>query len=330
MQYVQFGNTDLKVSRIGLDTRAIGGEAYAGGVCLGRIPVDDSLSVKALYRAYDCGINFFDTADFYGSGHAEELIGKTFGNRPDVVIALKAGQRRDENNMLRTDCSAAYLRRCCEQSLRRLRREAIDFYQLHGAEVSFLKSGEAEALLQALRQEGKIRWYGISLTAFRPEPEAEFCMENRFGHGFQAVFNIFNQLIAPYLSLMQQNGFGVIARMPLQGGLLTGKYGANTVFPPGDYRSLCLTPPVLQEAQKLLPFLQQLARDYEMSLAELAMSFVLSHSAVSTVISAACTPEQAARNARIPPAISESDRNRLMQFWQQDCSQLFALIKKQG
>ncbi|MCS7018383.1 MAG: aldo/keto reductase [Cytophagales bacterium] len=330
MQYVRFGNTDLQISRVGFGAWAIGGEAQVGGIPIGWGPTDDSVSIKALHKALDCGITFYDTADFYGLGHSEELIGKTFGNRPDVAIATKVGQRQGDNNTIQIDYTPTYVRKACEQSLRRLRREAIDFYQLHVARVVHLESGELEAILQTLQQEGKIRWYGISLLTFAPEPEAEFCLENRFGHGFQVVYNIFNQLITPYLQLMQQGGYGVIARMPLQFGLLTGKFDANSSFLPTDHRSFRLSKPVLQEAAKLLQPLLEMAQAYGMSLTELAFSFVLSNTAISTVIPGIRTPEQAMRNANIPPALSETDRKWLVQFWQEDCQQLFSLMKQQG
>lgn len=330
MQYVRFGSTDLEVSRIGFGAWAIGGEAQVGGIPIGWGPADDAVSVKALHKALDCGITFYDTADFYGLGHSEELIGKTFGNRPDVVVATKVGQRQGEGNTIQIDYSTAYVRKACEQSLRRLRRESIDFYQLHVARVHHLQNGELEGLLKDLQKEGKIRWYGISLVTFMPEPEAEFCLENRFGHGFQVVYNIFNQLITPYLKPMQEAGYGVIARMPLQFGLLAGKFDVTASFPPTDHRSFRLTKAVLQEAAKLLPPLQQMAQDYGMSLAQLAFSFILSHPAVSTVIPGIRTPEQAERNAVLPAMLSPSDRQWLVDFWQEDCRSLFAAMKQAG
>jgi aryl-alcohol dehydrogenase-like predicted oxidoreductase len=330
MQYVRFGSTDLQVSRIGFGAWAIGGEAEVGGIPIGWGPADDAVSVRALHKALDSGITFYDTADFYGLGHSEELIGKTFRNRPDVVIATKVGQRQGESNTIQIDYSLEYVRKACEQSLRRLRREAIDFYQLHVAKVANLQSGELEGLLQDLQKEGKIRWYGISLATFMPEPEAEFCLENRFGHGFQVVYNIFNQLITPYLAPMQKGSYGVIARMPLQFGLLTGKFDVHASFPPSDHRSFRLTKSVLQEATKLLRPLQKMAQDYGMSLTELAFSFILSNPAISTVIPGIRTPEQAVRNAQIPPPLSATDREWLVKFWQEDCRYLFAAMKQAG
>ncbi|WP_448519560.1 aldo/keto reductase [Rhodoflexus sp.] len=330
MQYVRFGNTDLQVSRIGFGAWAIGGEAEVGGIPIGWGPADDAVSIKALHKALDSGITFYDTADFYGLGHSEELIGKTFGNRADVVIATKVGQRQGQGNTIQIDYSLEHVRKACEQSLRRLRREAIDFYQLHVAKVANLQSGELEGLLQQLQKEGKIRWYGISLATFMPEPEAEFCLENRFGHGFQVVYNIFNQLITPYLEPMRQGGYGIIARMPLQFGLLTGKFDVHTSFPASDHRSFRLTKPVLQEAAKLLQPLQKMAQDYGMSLAELAFSFILSNPAISAVIPGIRTPEQAVCNAQIPPLLSAADREWLVRFWQEDCRHLFAAMKQAG
>ena len=131
MKYRRFGKTDLNISEIGFGTWAIGGPAMAGEIPIGWGDVDDRTSIKALKKALDLGINFYDTADFYGLGHSEELLGKLWSNRKDVIIATKVGHRLDADNNIFLDYSYDYIMKACEDSLNRLRRESIDFYQLH-------------------------------------------------------------------------------------------------------------------------------------------------------------------------------------------------------
>jgi aryl-alcohol dehydrogenase-like predicted oxidoreductase len=126
MQYRKFGRTDLEVSEIGFGAWAIGGEAIVGGMPIGWGPADDQVSTKAIQAAVEEGINFFDTADFYGLGHSEELLGKVLAEFPDMIIATKVGQRNIDN-AIAIDYSREYIIEACEASLRRLKRESIDY-----------------------------------------------------------------------------------------------------------------------------------------------------------------------------------------------------------
>src|SRR5215471_15689729 len=124
MQYRKFGNTDLMVSEIGFGAWAIGGGAMIGKTSIGWGDVDDKVSKQAIYSAIDAGINFFDTADIYGLGHSEEIIGKAIGNDTRVLIATKVGNvARDDQFTI--DYSASHILKACDQSLKRLKRERI-------------------------------------------------------------------------------------------------------------------------------------------------------------------------------------------------------------
>ena len=125
-------------------------------------------------KARDLGINFYDTADFYGLGHSEELIGKLWGNREDVIIASKVGHRLDKDQNIYLDYSQDYVIKACELSLKRLRRDSIDFYQLHAAKLVHLENGEYILAMEQLHKEGKIRYWGLSLNTYDPEPEGDF------------------------------------------------------------------------------------------------------------------------------------------------------------
>jgi aryl-alcohol dehydrogenase-like predicted oxidoreductase len=141
VQYRKFGNTDLKVSEIGFGAWAIGGEAMVGQTAIGWGDTDDVTSVAAIHAALDQGINFFDTADIYGLGHSEELLGKTIGQKNGVIIASKVGNV-SRNEQFTFDYSKEYIIQACEKSLRRLRRDSIDYYQLHSARVQHLVQGD--------------------------------------------------------------------------------------------------------------------------------------------------------------------------------------------
>ncbi|MBM3440619.1 MAG: aldo/keto reductase [Bacteroidetes bacterium] len=283
MNQRNFGNTSLRVSEIGFGAWAIGGGAMVGNTAIGWGDADDESSRKAIHAAMDAGINFFDTADIYGLGHSENLIGAALGNRSDVVIATKCGNVA-RNEQFTTDYSKDYLIKACEQSLKRLRRDTIDYLQLHTARLQHLQNGECIEAMQQLQAEGKIRYWGISLNTFDPFPEATFLMDAKLGSGFQLVLNMINQRALPLLSSMQEKGYGVIARMPLQFGLLTGKFSTETVFPKNDHRKGRLTPEIIDRTEHDLNAVWKLCEKYNCSRAALALSYILSHDAVSTVI----------------------------------------------
>jgi aryl-alcohol dehydrogenase-like predicted oxidoreductase len=284
MKYRRFGNTGLLVSEIGFGAWAIGGDAMVGNVPIGWGNADDQESEAALNAALEVGINFFDTADFYGLGHSEDLIGKVISTRKDAMIATKVGHR-DIDGKIILDYSSKYIKAACEKSLKRLRREAIDYYQLHSARIEHLKQGECIDAMQQLKKEGKVRYWGVSLNTFHPEPEADFLIKNNYGDGLQLVFNLINQRAHHIMKSASRAGFGVIARMPLQFGLLTGKFDNGVKFQTGDHRSFRLTPEVIEKSRQLLQAkVWPKADELNLSKTAMAMSYILSHQEVSVVI----------------------------------------------
>lgn len=266
-----------------------------GNTAIGWGDADDGSSRKAIHAALDAGINFFDTADIYGLGHSEKLIGELLGNRSDVVIATKCGNVA-RNEVFTTDYSKAYLIEACEKSLKRLQRDTIEYLQLHTARLQHLQNGECIEAMQQLQAEGKIRYWGISLNTFDPFPEATFLMNAKLGSGFQLVLNMINQRALPLLSSMQEKGYGVIARMPLQFGLLTGKFSKETEFPKNDHRKGRLTPAIIDRTEHDLSAVWKLCEKYNCSRATLALSYILSHDSVSTVIPGIRTKEHVEAN----------------------------------
>ncbi len=296
MNYRQFGKTDLKVSEIGFGAWAIGGAAQVGDMANGWGKTHDDESERALLTAADVGINFFDTADLYGLGHSEELIGKVFSGRKDLIIASKVGQRIIGEKIV-LDYSKEYIQSSCEKSLKRLRRDNIDYYQLHNARLEHLHNGECIRAMEELKQKGKIRYWGLSLNTFHPQPEAEYLIDNKYGDGFQLVFNLINQRADEVLKLAARAGFGVIARMPLQFGLLTGKFTGNSSFETSDHRGFRLTREIIEQTNKKLEEkVWPEAKKLNMSKASLALSYVLTHPEISTIIPGIRTRDQAKLN----------------------------------
>lgn len=329
MQYRKFGHTDLTVSEIGFGAWAIGGGNMIGDTPIGWGDADDSVSVKAIHAALDAGINFFDTADIYGQGHSEILLGKTIGRRKDILIASKAGNIA-RNNEFTTDYSKPYIISACEASLKRLNRDVIDYYQLHTARMQHLLNGECMAAMEQLQQQGKIRYWGISLNTFDPLPEAEYCMKHQLGQGFQLVLNLLNQKALPLLKPAATNGYGVIVRMALQFGLLTGKFDKVASFPVNDHRKNRLTREVIDTANKALEPVWALCHKYQCSKTQLALSYILCYAGVSTIIAGIRTPEQVKQNTTGLFRLDDADLLMIEQLGTNAFSVVMKLIQQQG
>jgi aryl-alcohol dehydrogenase-like predicted oxidoreductase len=330
MEKRKFGNTDLQVSEIGFGAWGIGGPSMAKEIPIGWGEVNDDLSKQALKESFDRGINFYDTADFYGLGHSEKLIGEVFGNSDEVVVATKVGHRLGEDSPVILDYSKEHILNAAEQSLKRLKREAIDYYQLHSAKVSHLEEGECVEAMEKLQKEGKIRYWGISLNTFHPEPEAEFFFNHNIGNGFQLVLNIINQRAVKLLSDAKEKGYGVIARMPIQFGLLTGKFDKNTRFEKNDHRYFRLTPDVLSKSLDYLEDVWPIAEKYNTTKGALALSFILSFPEVSTVIPGIKTPEQAEKNTSGLVKLEEEDKKYLQKLYDDKFEELLQYMEENG
>lgn len=329
MQYRKFGNTDLLVSEIGFGAWAIGGGAMIGNTAIGWGNADDTISIKAIHAALDAGINFFDTADIYGLGHSEELLGKTIGDKREILIATKAGNV-SRNEQFTFDYSKEYILKACEASLKRLKRGVIDYYQLHTARMQHLQNGECIEAMQQLQQEGKIRYWGISLNTFDPIPEANFFIENKIGNGFQLVLNLLNQKILPLLKSSAEHGYGIIVRMALQFGLLTGKFDNVAEFSANDHRKNRLTKEVIDASNNALKPVWALCDKYKCSKTELALSYILSYSEVSTIIAGIRTAEQVQLNTTGLFKLEDADRSMIEQLGKTNFITIMDLIQKQG
>lgn len=329
MEYRQFGNTDLNVSVVGFGAWGIGGPAMVGSTPIGWGDVDDSISKKALIRGRELGINFFDTADFYGLGHSEELIGDVFGNESDIIVATKVGHRVTAENTIALDYSKKHIIDACEKSLKRLRRDVIDYYQLHSAKRVHLENGECIEAMEQLKTQGKIRYWGVSLNTFHPETEADFLIDKKFGDGFQLVFNIINQRAHSVINKAAKAGYGIIARMPLQFGLLTGKISRETKFSPNDHRYFRLSEEIIEMSLSGLKHPWDIAKKRKCSKTSLAMSFCAQSKDISTIIPGIKTPEQADANTELIQ-LNENEMNVLKDAFTAHFAQVVLRMEQRG
>lgn len=329
MQFRKFGNTDLCVSEIGFGAWAIGGAAMIGDTAIGWGDADDTISISAIKAALDAGINFFDTADVYGLGHSETLLGKIIGTKKDVLIATKGGNVARAEKFT-VDYSKAHLINACEASLRRLKRETIDYYQLHTVRLQHLQNGECIQAMNQLQKQGKIRYWGVSLNTFEPLPEANWCIQENLGNGFQLVLNLLNQFALPILNVAAEKGFGIIARMPLQFGLLTGKFDSSATFSKTDHRKNRLTKEVIGTCADVLQPVWQLCQKYQCSKTQLALSYIKSYAAVATIIPGIRTPEHVTLNTQGLFQLDDADKTIIESLGQKEFLPAMDLIRKQG
>jgi aryl-alcohol dehydrogenase-like predicted oxidoreductase len=225
----------ITTSALGLGCWAIGGPFGREDQAAGWGDVDDRESVAAIRRGLELGVTLFDTADVYGTGHSETILGRALGAQRDgVAIATKFGNTFEEGTgrMLGADASPAYIRRACEASLRRLGTDRIDLYQCHLGDLEPAAADEVAGALEQLRDDGLIRAYGWSLD------DAERAAQWSGRSGFAAVQHHLNVLEdAPaMLALCEREGLTSINRAPLAMGLLSGKFSADSRLPRDDVR----------------------------------------------------------------------------------------------
>jgi aryl-alcohol dehydrogenase-like predicted oxidoreductase len=318
VHYRKLGNTDITVSEIGFGAWAIGGASDAAGTPFGWGKTNDDDSLAAIRRARELGVTFFDTSDSYGYGRSESLLGIVLSRRrQDVVIATKVGVVRGADGKLSKDFTPRHISHAVDGSLKRLRTDYIDLYQLHNPTLEDLRRDEIHEAMDRLQDVGKIRYWGISVNT----PEDGIAIINKgWGYTLQVLYNILNQAPAKELfPLAKQKGYGIIARVPLASGLLSGKFRPDTVFAGDDVRQNFLTPRRLEEVIPRVDEAKSIIGGSARSLAEAALRFALSDDAVSTVIPGARNVRQvemnvAADEVRVPQEVIDKLRSRLGEY----------------
>lgn len=307
MKYRELGNTGWEISTISFG-------AWAIGSAWGK--VDDRESLDALRKAVDLGVNFFDTADVYGDGHSERLLAQLKQERREQIhIATKAGRR------LTPHTAGGYNRRkltaFVEDSLRNLNTDCIDLLQLHCPPTDVYYMPEVFGILDDLVQQGKLRYYGVSVEKVE---EALKALEYPGVQSIQIIFNIFRQRPADlFFARAKDRKVGILARLPLSSGMLTGRMKPDTRFPKDDHRQYNRHGESfdrgetfsgvdyelgLQTVEKLSPLVPA-----NWSKAEFALRWILMFDAVTCAIPGAKRPAQVEENCRaadLPPITKET------------------------
>ena len=297
MQYRTLGQTGLKVSEISFGAWAIGGTSEAAGTQWGWGETPERDAIAAVRRAFELGVNFFDTADVYGNGRSEQILGKALASDwGKAMVASKVGNVV-RNGVGAKDWSRAHIVRSCEASLKRLNKDVIDVYQLHNPVEHDIRHGDWPETLELLQQQGKIRWYGVSV--FLPE-EAMAVLERGKGQVIQLAYNALRlEMEESVLPLAQKKNVGIIARVPLYYGILAGKFKPDAIFPLNDHRSHTLPPETMRELVPRADRLRDLAHiapGDSAAFGQWSLKFILANPAVSTVIPSARNPQQAEKN----------------------------------
>lgn len=288
MEYITLKNSDLKVSRMCLGGWLFGGKRWG--------KVDTEESIATIQAALDSGISFFDTADAYGKGFSEELLGKVLEKkREEVVIATKVGVVWRDDDTRYIDLSSSHIEKACELSLKRLKTDYIDLYQLHEMDSKAPIEETGRALKNILKS-GKVRYIGVSnysveiiqkLQAFVPviSTQSEYSL-------------IKCEIESDIVPFAAKDGISVLAYSPLYRGLLTGKFNANDSFPETDNRHFDeeFIGEKFKENLAKIDSLKNLETKLEKKTSQIAIRWLLQQDCVDVVICGARRPEQLTEN----------------------------------
>jgi aryl-alcohol dehydrogenase-like predicted oxidoreductase len=294
MRYTSLGRTGLNVSRIGLGTNAVGGHNLFNSL-------DENEGIRMVETALELGINFIDTADVYGFGRSEELIGQVLSSmkhkRDQIVLATKGARQRMEDGTVRTNNDPKYLRAALEASLKRLRTDYVDLYYIHYPD-GVTPLAESIGELGRLREEGKIKEIGISNVNLAQLQEAD---ATGLVSVLQAPYNMLEreaeQDLLPYCV---EHRISFVPYGPLAYGILGGRYDANFTLTEGDWRlrvSL-FKPDTYPRILKKVDRLKQIAAEVNAELPALALAWLLAQPGIDAVIPGGKRPDQAAANAK--------------------------------
>ena len=282
MRYRKLGNTGIEVSEIGYGAWGIGGKQWLGG--------EDDQSLEALQRSFELGLNFIDTALAYGDGHSEQLVGHAISRAPKrVYLATKIPPRNriwpaTPDTSIEDVFPYDYIIQSTDESLRNLGVEQIDLQQFHVWTDAWTKTQDWRRAIEDLKKSGKIAHFGISVGEHEPDTVLE-ALKTGLIETVQVIYNIFDQTPEVNLfPLCQQLNLGVLARVPLDEGGLTGAITPETQFEPSEFRAHYFRGDRKQQVVKHVSALQKDLQGVPGTLPEIALRFCLSHPAVSTVI----------------------------------------------
>jgi aryl-alcohol dehydrogenase-like predicted oxidoreductase len=311
MKYKTLGKTGLRVSIVGLGTMVHAG--HFG-------PMKDSESLEAIETALELGVNFIDTSDAYGAGYGETLLGNAFkGKRDKIVIATKGGNVMVGPNRGKRIFEPDYISRVMDESLRRLQTDYIDLYQLHNPTVEVIERGAVWEVLERAKKAGKIRHYGVSINSTE---EGTAAVKDGRAETIQVEYNLLAQEPAEtFFPAAQQANIGVIARVPLKRGILTGKLKQSDEqrFQGEDVRARSFKGEAFAQELAKAEQLKFLAHGAVQSLGQAAIAFCIAHPAVSVVIPGARNAEQMRENASAADVeIPAADLEKISDLWRRN------------
>ncbi|MBI1897986.1 MAG: aldo/keto reductase [Acidobacteria bacterium] len=282
MNYRTLGRTRIDVSEIGYGAWGVGGKQWRGGT--------DEESRAALHRAFELGVNFIDTALAYGDGHSERLVGEVLRETPQQVFVATKVPPKNRLWPARPGIGIDqvfpyhYILACTDESLRNLRVDSIDLQQFHVWNPEWIGRDEWRRAFEDLKRSGKVRWVGVSINDHQPDSALEL-IETGLIDTVQVIYNIWDQSPESRLfPLCRQRNIGVIARVPFDEGSLTGTITPRSTFDGDEFRAFYFRGDRKQQVEERVSrLLAGLSADGS-SLAEVALRFVLTHPAVSTVI----------------------------------------------
>jgi aryl-alcohol dehydrogenase-like predicted oxidoreductase len=282
MEKRKFARTNEEITLLGFGCWGIGKSMWIGA--------DDAESNKALRRAIDEGINFFDTALVYGAGHSETLVGEAEKESgKNIFVASKIPPKDSEwpaldDSKLIDVFPKDYIIKRTEQSLRNLKRDNIDLMQFHVWNDKWAKLDEWKEAVAKLKKEGKVRFWGISINDHQPENGIEAAKSGLID-SFQVIFNIFDQKPTERLfPFCKKNNISIIARVPFDEGALTGNISPNTDFPVGDFRNNYFRGTRKVEVKLRIDSIMNDVKTEVNSMAEAALRYVISFDAITSVI----------------------------------------------
>lgn len=297
MKYTKLGKRGPKVSTMGFGAWAIGGMNWG--------PTDDEVSKNAIRAALDRGCTFIDTADVYGFGHSEELIAQILKERGkgDLIIATKAGndfynaKKDDDTGMgpIKQTYDKDYIVFAAEQSLKRLGVDCLDILQLHSGNTENLERDDPWEALDLLKRQGKIKHAGWSVQSFKETDQAYFLDRHKdLLDVLQVRYNLLEREAEKVLfPKAMQYGTGIIVRIPLLFGLLTGKFTRRSTFIDEDHRRMNLSPEKLDTHLTQLEAMKPLYDRFpDQTMAQVSLRFCISHPACHTAIPGAKTKQQ--------------------------------------
>jgi aryl-alcohol dehydrogenase-like predicted oxidoreductase len=280
-----FGTTDLRCSEIGFGTWALGSNWW------GKVTSGEGQNL--IERALELGITFFDTGNVYGLGANEEIVGKALAHVPRQSVqistkfgyVLESGRQEHSQGERPQDWSPGHLRGSLEDSLGRLGTDYVDLYQLHNPRMGAIERDELFEELDRLRDEGKVRHYGVALgPAIGWRDEGLRALECRSITSLQTVYNVLEQDPGrDFLAAASTRGAGVMARVPTSSGLLEDKYTLETTFPEHDHRSHRPREWLVEGLQKV-ERLRFLSEEHGMTMAQAALRFILAQRAIACVL----------------------------------------------